>query len=210
MATTPIAARLLRDESKAASFTHRLRVLLISRRVAISMLLFAVLVLVDVLLGTRPRNMIHVLDIAAAAGVALVLAGLLVRSWAAGTLRKNRQLITSGPYALVRNPLYVGSFLMMTGFCTLLGDGWSYLVVFAPMVVLYSLVVRDEEQLLAHFFPDAWPAYAASTPRFLPRRFFATCEGWTLNQWRKNGEYNAWLGAGAALLCLEIWFLATA
>jgi hypothetical protein len=78
------------------------------------------------------------------------------------------------------------------------------------MVVLYSLAVLDEEQLLAHFFPDERPAYAASTPRFLPRRFFATCEGWSLNQWRKNGEYNAWRGAGAALLGLEIWFLATA
>jgi protein-S-isoprenylcysteine O-methyltransferase Ste14 len=208
MATTPVAARLLADETKAASLSNRLLVLLISRRVAISMLLFAVLVAVNIALGTRPLNTLHAFEPVAACGVALVIFGLAVRSWAAGTLRKYKQLITTGPYALVRNPLYVGSFLMMAGFCTLLGDGWSLLVVFVPMVALYWLAVRDEEQLLAHLFPDQWAGYARCTPRFIPRRLVPTREGWSLDQWRKNGEYNAWFGAGLALLGLEIWFLA--
>src|SRR5262245_47045183 len=52
-------------------------------------------------------------------GVGLVVAGIgvAVRSWAAGYLIKSRALITGGPYAYVRNPLYLGRVLIGTGLC---------------------------------------------------------------------------------------------
>src|SRR6185436_16068167 len=52
-------------------------------------------------------------------GVGLVVAGLgvAVRSWAAGYLIKSKALITGGPYAYVRNPLYLGRVLIGTGMC---------------------------------------------------------------------------------------------
>jgi protein-S-isoprenylcysteine O-methyltransferase Ste14 len=146
----------------------------------------------------------------AVTGVLLVLAGLLVRSWAAGTLRKYRQLITTGPYAIVRNPLYVGSFLMMGGFCTLLGDWLTLVLVMAPMIVLYWLAVRDEEQGLAQVFPDQWAAYAARVPRFVPRLTLPTREGWSILQWRRNHEFNAWIGAAVALAGLRAWWMLVA
>src|SRR5258708_246498 len=50
-----------------------------------------------------------------AAGAAVSLPGLLLRGWAAGHLAKNQRLATSGPYALTRNPLYIGTALAAAG-----------------------------------------------------------------------------------------------
>ncbi|MEX2176436.1 MAG: isoprenylcysteine carboxylmethyltransferase family protein [Pirellulaceae bacterium] len=203
---THIAARLPEDSTAAPTLANRIHVLLIERRVAISMVLFTLLVLVDLfVMRTRPRNVLNVADPLVATGLALLLSGLLVRSWAAGTLRKVKELVTIGPYAMVRNPLYVGTFLMMAGFCTLLADPLMLAFVVGPTVVLYWLAVRDEEQVLARFFPDEWPAYAARVPRFVPRLKLPTADGWSLAQWRKNHEHNAWLGASVALVGLWIW-----
>src|SRR3982751_6758022 len=50
------------------------------------------------------------------AGASVSILGLAIRAWAAGHIRKNAQLATSGPYAFTRNPLYLGSFLLGLGF----------------------------------------------------------------------------------------------
>ncbi len=203
-----IAARLPADSATPPSLANRLHVFLIERRVAVSMALFSLLAAVDlVVFQRRPHDVLNPTDPWAVAGVALVVAGLLIRSWAAGTLRKYRRLITTGPYALVRNPLYVGSFLMMGGFCTLVGDWLTLVLVLVPMLVLYWLAVRDEEQGLAQAFPDEWPAYTARVPRFLPKLTLPTREGWSLGQWRRNHEFNAWIGAAVGLFGLRAWWM---
>src|SRR5437588_11900332 len=51
-----------------------------------------------------------------AAGGAVALAGLALRAWASGHIRKNARLAVSGPYAYTRNPLYLGSFILGLGF----------------------------------------------------------------------------------------------
>jgi len=206
-----IAARLPADSATPPTLANRLHVFLIERRVAVSMVLFTLLAAVDlVVFQRRPHDVFNPTDPLAVAGMLLVLAGLLVRSWAAGTLRKYKQLITTGPYAIVRNPLYVGSFLMMGGFCTLLGDWLTLVLVMLPMIVLYWLAVRDEEQGMAQAFPDQWPAYSARVPRFIPRLALPTREGWSLDQWRRNHEFNAWIGAAVALAGLRAWWMLAA
>lgn len=203
-----IAARLPADSATPPSLANRVHVFLIERRVAVSMTLFSLLAAVDlIVLERRPHDVLNPADPWAAAGLGLVLVGLFIRSWAAGTLRKYRQLITAGPYAVARNPLYVGSFLMMAGFSTLLGDWLTLLLVMVPMIVLYGLAVRDEEQGLAQAFPDQWPDYAARVPRFLPKLTWPTRDGWSFSQWRRNHEFNAWIGAAAGLVGLRAWWM---
>ena len=207
---THIAARLRADSSTPPTFTNRLHVLLIERRVAISMALFAILAVVDIaVLRIRPHDVLNLTDGVAIMGLLLLLAGLLVRSWAAGMLRKDKRLVTSGLYGLVRNPLYVGSFLMMAGFCTLIGHWPTGVLVAGSMAFLYWLAVRDEEQIMARFFPDEWPAYADRVPRFLPRFGLPNWHGWSLSQWRYNHEFKAWLGAAIALAGLRAWWMLT-
>jgi protein-S-isoprenylcysteine O-methyltransferase Ste14 len=208
---TPIAARLPADSTTPPTLTTRLHVLLIERRVAISVGLFSLLVAFDMfVLGKPPHDVLAPGDPLAMVGLGLVLVGLLTRSWAAGALRKHKRLVVRGPYALVRNPLYVGSFLMMAGFCTLLGDVLTGCLVIGPMILLYWLAVRDEEKILARFFPDEWPAYAARVPRFVPRPALPQWRGWSLRQWRRNHEFKAWLGAGLALVALRVWWMLAA
>jgi protein-S-isoprenylcysteine O-methyltransferase Ste14 len=128
----------------------------------------------------------------------LILGGLLARTWAAGTLRKRQQLATTGPYAWVRNPLYVGSFLMMIGFGALMQNAVSLWIVIGPVAWLYWHAVQCEERNLGRLFPNDWPAYAAGVPRFFPRR---------LGQWLRNSEYQAWVGSMLALASIQLWHL---
>ena len=73
-----------------------------------------------------------------AAGALVALAGVAMRAWAAGHLRKNQELAVSGPYAHVRNPLYVGTLTTGIGFA-IAGAEWGIgvvLVAFFPAVLL--------------------------------------------------------------------------
>lgn len=189
-----------------STFAESFQRFLVKRRITISIVLFASLVLVDLLvLHIKPRDVLALTDPFVAAGLALVLAGLLVRSWAAGTLHKNQQLTMTGPYSLVRNPLYFGSFLMMGGFCMIVNDPQTLWVVIGPVAAIYWLVVKYEERTLLRCFPETFPAYRASTPAIIPRRLTPKLTGWSLAQWRANGEYNAWFGSLLALAGLYAW-----
>src|SRR5262245_3386636 len=96
----------------ASSRWSKVAAFLVMRRVRISVLIFFVLMVEDVLDGVRPHSIFDGHDWKSDLGCALIFAGLAIRTWAAGILRKTRELTTTGPYALIRNPLYVGSFLI--------------------------------------------------------------------------------------------------
>ena len=104
-----------------------------------------------------------------AIGGAIGLAGVLLRAWASGYLRKNDELATAGPYAYTRNPLYVGSFLIGLGF-TLAGGRWILALLFAVLFLgIYVPVMRVESRTLESIFGDQYRRYAAVVPMFVPR-----------------------------------------
>lgn len=181
--------------------------LLVRRRVPISIGLFSGLVLLDlVVIRSRPRDPLNWADPLAPAGLFCIFAGLLIRTWAAGTLRKQRELARTGPYAWIRHPLYFGSFLMMFGFGTLIQDPLTLWVVVGPVAWLYWLAVKSEERNIAQIFPNEWPEYAASVPRLIPLRpVRPTFAQWSLAQWIRNSEYRAWYGSLAALVGITLW-----
>lgn len=180
---------------------------LVRRRVIISLLLFTSLVLLDMfVLSVRPRDIFDWRDPGTVFGEILVVIGLAIRSWAAGTLAKCKSLIRVGPYALVRNPLYVGSFLMMFGFCALVQDWQTIWFVVGPVAAVYWLAVRHEESKLAQWFPHDWADYMASTPRFVPLRWSAAAwHGWSGALWLRNREYRTLLWSAVSLAGLIAW-----
>jgi protein-S-isoprenylcysteine O-methyltransferase Ste14 len=95
--------------------------------------------------------------------------GLLLRGWAAGHIRKNSALATSGPYAFTRNPLYLGSFLLGLGFT--IGSGfWPLGILFAVLFLgIYFPVMRVESATLAKLFGRSFQEYAREVPLFFPR-----------------------------------------
>ena len=136
------------------------------------------------------------------AGLPVSIVGLAIRGWAAGHLEKNTILTDSGPYAWVRNPLYIGTLMVAAGLA-IAARRWELGALFAAVFLLvYLPVVELEEQYLRELFP-AFPEYAARVPKLLPRapsRRAGKTFQWKL--YRRNREYEALLGflAGVAVL----------
>jgi protein-S-isoprenylcysteine O-methyltransferase Ste14 len=175
------------------------------RRVRITAILFVLLIIEDVSERIVPHNLANFYDYKVLLGLSLIVFGLALRSWAAGTLHKRAVLTTSGPYGLVRHPLYIGSFAMMVGFCELIDDAENIWFVFGPILALYVYRAIHEERVLAGLFPNEWVAYARRVPRFFPRRWpkelFAK---WNLKQWLLNREYQAVSAAIVGLIALQM------
>jgi protein-S-isoprenylcysteine O-methyltransferase Ste14 len=109
-----------------------------------------------------------------AAAVLLVLAGEALRLWAVGHIgRRSRTreagvgaLVDVGPYARMRNPLYVGNLLIWSGFGL---AGWPTLLVVLPALVLhYNVIVRWEEGRLADTIGAPYRDYLQRVPRWVP------------------------------------------
>lgn len=81
----------------------------------------------------------------------------------------SQELATTGPYKWVRHPQYSGFLLIMVGFL-LMWPTIPTVVMFPVLVVVYRRLARGEEREVQQRFGATWEAYAALTPRFMPRR----------------------------------------
>jgi len=195
-------------EGLPSSFISAASIVRLSRRrIAISLIGFTGLVIFNVfILKTIPHHPLAVKHPTVAAALLLLILGMFLRSWSAGTLNKSRVLTTVGPYSLIRNPLYVGSFMMMLGFCLLCRDWLTLAFVCGPLVLVYWSQVLLEEERLARLFASQWPAYAQTTPRFVPRRLHRQMwVGWSPAEWLRNREYKAIATAVLGLLAVWVW-----
>jgi protein-S-isoprenylcysteine O-methyltransferase Ste14 len=105
------------------------------------------------------------------AGLLLVLVCLFGRTWCAlyiGGLKK-RELVTRGPYSIVRNPLYVFTILGAAAVGLLAASLLCALLFAALALSVFSHVARQEEAFLEAVFGQAFRDYAARVPRFWPR-----------------------------------------
>ena len=137
-------------------------------------------------------------------GGAIAAMGLVIRGIASGHLRKDRELATSGPYASTRNPLYLGSAFLATGFIVA-GHSWiGGILVGAYFAAFYYAVMRNEEEDLRARFGAAFEAYAARVPLFFPRAprkpastvgsSADTSQNFSWEQYKRNREYKALAG----------------
>ena len=133
------------------------------------------------------------------AGVAVVALGLALRAAAAGHVKKDEELTTTGPYAYTRNPLYLGSLLIAVGFAIASRSLWVALIVIALLAGIYWPVIRSEEEYLRARFPG-FDDYAHRVPRLLPRFSAGPAAGnFSPVLYRKHREYNALIGALAMI-----------
>jgi len=112
-------------------------------------------------------------------GPSLMALGFLIRVWATKHIGKRirrkyregrrRRLIVTGPYRLVRNPLYIGNIVAMMGLCLLSELVWFMPIAFAYFFLLYSLVIRYEEYRLSASFGKEYEIYRQKVPRWIPR-----------------------------------------
>ena len=156
-------------------------------------------------------------------GIVAVI-GLAVRAVAAGYLRKDRELAVTGPYALTRNPLYLGSAILAAGFVVASHSWIAGLLVSLYFGIFYYAVMRNEEEDLRMRFGPDFSAYASRVPLFFPNIFASggvqsattsavsgeAIGGFSWAQYRRNREYRALFGALAAMamVCLRIYIRA--
>lgn len=137
-----------------------------------------------------------------AVGLPVSILGLLLRGWAAGHLEKNIRLAESGPFAYVRNPLYLGTLVAALGL-VIAARRWLLAAVFAAVFIgIYLPVIELEEQHLAKLFPG-FRDYAKRVPALLPSlRPIRGANQFRWDLYSRNQEYQALIGflAGAAFL----------
>ena len=137
-------------------------------------------------------------------GVGIAIVGLFLRGYAAGHLRKHKQLATSGPYAFTRNPLYLGSVLLAAGFSVASHSRISTALLAAYLAVFYPVVIRREQTELEMLYGAAFVEYASRVPAFWPRVSPAmlSTERFSWKLYRKNREYEAAIGLAVAMAIL--------
>ncbi|MEW6095250.1 MAG: isoprenylcysteine carboxylmethyltransferase family protein [bacterium] len=146
-------------------------------------------------------------------GVGIILPGEAIRIWASGHLQKDKSVTTSGPYAYIRNPLYLGTLLVMIGTCLcannfiILAFG---LVIFFFYYLPYKL--KKEGDRLERIFGEEYLVYAKQVPNLIPRLTPYRKEGgelkkWSFKQVKNNSEHLTFLAilTGIILISRNLW-----
>jgi protein-S-isoprenylcysteine O-methyltransferase Ste14 len=102
-------------------------------------------------------------------GAVVSLLGLCMRIWATGWLRKDEVLTVQGPYALTRNPLYLGTLTLALGHSLMSGVPLAPILFPVLCFLLYLPTMREEEEFLALAHGAAYNEYRARVPLLLPR-----------------------------------------
>lgn len=115
-------------------------------------------------------------DIVRWIGAIFVILGVALAIWARFYLGRNwgmpmsqkegAELVTSGPYAYIRNPIYAGVLLAFIGAALSFGMLWAFILVLYGGYFFYS--VFGEEKIMVRLFPDIYPSYQARTKRLIP------------------------------------------
>lgn len=105
-------------------------------------------------------------------GFVVIIIGVLLRMSARGykkfSSNQGCQLVTGGPYSCVRNPMYLGTFLIVIGFMCSLYPLWLIVVFTAVFYLRFIIQICKEEQLLKKLFGQKYENYCARVPRFIP------------------------------------------
>ena len=127
------------------------------------------------------------------AGAVVTAIGEWLRLWAAGHLRKNKELTTTGPYSFVKNPLYIGTLLITVGYSAMAMNVWIMVAGFVWFFIYYAPYKKKQEnEKLIGSFGEPWKVYNAAVPDYLPR--FTPYPGRGANRWswevvKENSEH---------------------
>jgi protein-S-isoprenylcysteine O-methyltransferase Ste14 len=157
-----------------------------------------------------------------ALGVALAVAGQALRFFTLGRVPEGTSgqdlhltastLNTRGPYAHVRNPLYVGNLGITLGLLCLAHDGWVYALGLGFFFFEYFFIIRAEENYLREKFGAAFDDFCSRVPRWVPRLTPAT-EGtlrgggfdWKRALKKEVNPFSAWMTGVVGLWAWEWW-----
>lgn len=140
-------------------------------------------------------------------GIGLIALGEAIRAWAAGHLEKNEVLTVTGPYAYVKNPLYIGSILITAGFCILADN--IYILAIATFMFCFHYIPykkRIEGDRLRKIFESQFDDYEQKVPDYIPslRAYSNKKNPWRFKNFIENSEEGiAFLNVVGVLLILS-------
>jgi protein-S-isoprenylcysteine O-methyltransferase Ste14 len=143
-------------------------------------------------------------------GIVLLILGESIRFWALGFVeKKGQKLAMSGPYAFVRNPLYVGNFFLGLGVAVIVWN-WIILALFlAGFLGIYAGTIRGEEKHLREMFGKPYEDYCKNVPSFLPRLTPYAAPGKDSFLWSriiKHHEYITVAGILLIVMLIHLYF----
>ncbi len=146
-------------------------------------------------------------------GLALFLYGYFLRAAARGYKAElnpdGKTLVTKGPYALTRNPMYLGTLCIGLGIILLIFQWWVAAVFLIMYLSIYIPQIKKEEKKLDDFFPEAFKKYCRATPRFFPDIKTLRQPGSKIKfkfSWAEK-ELSSFLAASLFIIVLKNWEL---
>jgi protein-S-isoprenylcysteine O-methyltransferase Ste14 len=105
-------------------------------------------------------------------GILLIVLGFGIRTWSQQHIHRRlnlpHHLTTTGPYRIIRNPLYVGNMMLVVGATFLSELIWVIPISFLWSFSVYSIIVRYEEGRLLERFGESYRGYLSRVPRWIP------------------------------------------
>lgn len=173
--------------------------------------IFATVAFFRFLLPQREPGILQAsLDIA---GIILIMSGFLLRVASRGYKSEHsansQNLVKSGPYALMRNPMYSGTFLIGIGVSLVIFNWWVGILFGFIFLLIYIPQIKKEETILSRRFQEEYSAYRRLTPGFFPNPLNLFRKGlrkyiffkW---QWLKN-ELPSLIGVTVLIIATDLW-----
>jgi len=184
--------------SSEQTFGQRLHKTLLLARIPASILMGAA-----ILLLAKPTTSSWIL------GFVVVAIGESLRIWASGHIHKSAEVTTTGPYAMCRHPLYLGHYLVATGFCITGDSMMAFIIVSISFFIIYMPTWKNEEKNLIQLFGDTYNEFMAATPALLPRwsgKVFSGSFSWALVKQHREWKHAAALLGGMVIMVIIGWW----
>ena len=142
-------------------------------------------------------------------GVAISFFGEVIQLWCFASLKKTKALACRGPYVFVRNPMYLGRYLILLGVLILLGEKFIWVVI--PYTVLYALYmlnrVKREEKKLIEYLGEDYLAYCKQVKRFMPSFKVSTLSDILFWDWGLFKGNHGWANLAGQIGVFTIFYL---
>jgi Ca2+/Na+ antiporter len=146
-------------------------------------------------------------DASIRAGLWLIIPGVLLRLLSNAYAVKTERLTTCGPYAYLRNPLYLGTILIFLGFIVLLHIYWAGLVTLLVFSFAYRRTIRAEEGQLEQIYGQVYRDYKRNVPSILPRLTpYLAGEKWgfSFERLRRSKEHKVFVWLFVVIVALHV------
>lgn len=164
------------------------------RRTVSLIIVFLIIIAENIISREKPHELLSLkehVSVLAIIGCMLVLTGTLIRFWARGHIERD-SLVTAGPYAILRHPLYMGSLLVVVGVLFQLNDWMNWVVVLPVFTIFHGAAIIYEERSLQKKFGKQWQLYKDKTPAIIPLlpnwSFLRQTHNWSWKVYLRTGE----------------------